>query len=556
VRWILLAALLLGFGLALPAACGGCVTPPLVLPGGLKFRDVSKLPYPPASQAVDLEVEPGHWLHGVFVPADEGAPVVLHLLESSGSFTPSLYSKSAGEMTVTVTLGQRPVVWELADLGLASLIVDYSGVGPSDGERDPATLARDAQAMYAEALRRAGGREDRVVVRGTSIGALAAAALLDAGRRPAALLLVAPVRAETAAGHFARAYHGTVLAFFITPWLKSGLDVDLVATVGAARMPLIAVTTPHDELLPPEEQEILHAAVNRAGGQWAALDAAAEPVAGGRFTLNGVTAFPKGDHFPLSYAARHLLATERTLLACLFPEAPHAEARVETLVARLDPDLQARFAPGSPERESLAAAVAGRLHDDASLAALVVLAGCTRGECRRFLDSARRVGEVQVLPLETWVGNRDREAALARLDLSDPAGRVPADLVVSVASQIQSVSEPGEWDDASWDLAHALDFARGAAVPGEDGRVARRTYHKGAFKSVRGLRLDELWDDSHNKGASDTETCRLLLRAILKGAGIDERVVTAPDGSHALEVREGETWRVLDPLLMLEPRDG
>src|SRR6185369_9584719 len=111
----------------------------------------------------EVEVEPGVRLRGVFVPSDPGAPVVLHLLESGGSVT-------------SVDFPYSGVVAQLSDLGYASLILDYRGVGESDGERSVDHLRPDALAMWGEALRRAGAADGAarcVVVRATSIGSVA-----------------------------------------------------------------------------------------------------------------------------------------------------------------------------------------------------------------------------------------------------------------------------------------------------------------------------------------------------------------------------------------------
>jgi pimeloyl-ACP methyl ester carboxylesterase len=551
---LLVAAGLVAAGLVAAAACGGCFTPPLVLPGGMDIRDVAKLPYPAASQAVDIEVAPGEFLHGVFVPADDGAPIVVHLLESSGSFTPSIYALTDGTTSVTMLTGGRQVVWELADLGLASLIVDYSGVGPSDGERDPATLARDAQAIYGEALRRADGHEDRLVLRGTSIGALAAASLLEAGRRPAALLLVAPVRAETVALHFAQVSHGALVAFLARPFVGRGIEVDLVRVLGGTDVPTLVIVARRDELLPADEQARLRAAVEGAGGEWATLEPGDATLAARRNTINGKSAFPAGDHFPLAYAARHLLAAERTLLARRFPAPPGARSRVERLLAELEPGLRERFPEGGPERVALDALLAGRLHDDPTLAALTVLAGCTPDECRVYLDGARRTGDAWTVGLEAWTDGLDRERCQQRLDLSDPAGRVPVGIVMSMAQKVRyATSDDEQWEDTQWDLEHTLAFARGAAVarPGAQ-RVARRIYRSKDSRWTQVVALEKDWTRLIDQGVAEDDACRLLLRALLKGAGIEERVIVGEDGAVRLEVRDGGNWRTLDPRLMLE----
>lgn len=74
-------------------------------------------------------------LRGFFVPADEGAPLVVHFAESGCSgFDGALF---------------RRHYEGLAHVGFASLAMDYRGVGASEGERAPTRLGEDAAASPA-----------------------------------------------------------------------------------------------------------------------------------------------------------------------------------------------------------------------------------------------------------------------------------------------------------------------------------------------------------------------------------------------------------------------
>jgi hypothetical protein len=65
---------------ALAALGAACVSPPALLPvpGGVDAAG-ALASMPPGTESVELEVEPGVHLRGFFVPARDGAPVVLHL---------------------------------------------------------------------------------------------------------------------------------------------------------------------------------------------------------------------------------------------------------------------------------------------------------------------------------------------------------------------------------------------------------------------------------------------------------------------------------------------
>ena len=550
-------ALLVGPGL------GGCFTPPLILPGGEPQRNFERLPYPKASEAVSIEVEPGVFLRGLFVPADEGAPIVVHLLESAGSFTPCTVSVAVGRMSMATRLTGRTVAWDLADRGLASLFVDYRGVGPSDGECDPRHLAGDAEAIYAEALRRAGGDESRLLLRGTSIGCLAAAHLLQAGRRPAAVVMIAPVRDETVVANYAYAYRNPVLAFVVTPWFRRGVGVDLERAMREAPVPALVITTDDDELLPPEEQALLRAAVAREGSACVVVGRGDPSLMRQSASIDGEDIELPGDHYWLAYAARRLLADERRLLGQMYPTLPDADVRAEALIARLPEDLRGQFPVGSAAREGLRAVTASRLYDDAGFAASLVLAGCTTAEAIEYLDTSRRSADTRGLPPAYWFGTRDRDATLAHLSLADPAGRVPVRVALQMAYQVQLMKDSDLFGGTTWELADVLAFARGAALPRQYGRSAQRQVPFTALGPAghygTSVELEQAWQAlTAEQSLSESDACRLILRALLKGADIDERVVTGADGRHRLEVREAgnSAWEAVDPLILLQAGDG
>jgi hypothetical protein len=90
--------------------------PPALFEAGPRVGDYSLEPFPAGTEKVSVELAGGERLRGVFVPSDPGAPVVLHLLESSGSITSPFWFAGYGSLLA-----------DLADLGFASLALDYRG---------------------------------------------------------------------------------------------------------------------------------------------------------------------------------------------------------------------------------------------------------------------------------------------------------------------------------------------------------------------------------------------------------------------------------------------
>jgi len=237
-----------------PLAGTACIVTPVVHRAG---RPELRLDHLPAgAEAIEVRSDDGTKLRGVFVPAAPVAPadgpaaVVLHLLPSSTSITSGVGRRGG-------LAGMRGMLETLASAGFASLVVDYRGVGASEGERTPRKLHEDARAMWVECLRRADGRADRVIVRAASIGTLAAAALLEAGARPAGVVMFAPIRAETIGRHGARRRKGAFLGALISPFLRRPLDVDLLEVVERLSVPGLIFVPADDHYLPEAEVALL-----------------------------------------------------------------------------------------------------------------------------------------------------------------------------------------------------------------------------------------------------------------------------------------------------------
>ena len=247
----------------------GSVIPPALLEAGYPQLDIASGGFPAETEHLELEVKRGINLRGVFVPAEhENAPIVGHLLESLGSVT---YG--------TQGLLGYPCLWSLRENGFSSLMVDYRGIGASDGQRSPRNMPVDAAAMYAEALRRTNGDESRIAVRALSLGTLAAATLCkdhatstrmeSLARRPAAVIMVAPVRAESVVGNWLGKYHGRIVKLFASMMnLRRPVKVNQVAVMAGLKAPLLIYAPEKDYALPPEEMTMLKASCAQAGGEW------------------------------------------------------------------------------------------------------------------------------------------------------------------------------------------------------------------------------------------------------------------------------------------------
>lgn len=238
----------------------GCFSPPVLQWYDQFPPDIEAAGYVEPYDVVELEVAPGTYLRGVHLPAGEGAPLVLHLL-GSGSSVVGTYHRHEG------VLRAPAVAASLRAAGYASLIVDYRGVGASDGERDPEHLAADVALMYAAAVALA-GTEQRVFVRSISIGTLPAGQLLAAGHSPAAVVLVAPVRNETVASHYAYENYPALLAFIGLLSYSLPIELDTNAALARADVPLLVLCPEVDLFLPGEERDELRAQLEGAGATW------------------------------------------------------------------------------------------------------------------------------------------------------------------------------------------------------------------------------------------------------------------------------------------------
>jgi hypothetical protein len=239
------------------ALAGACIAPPIIAPAGKPVLELSEAQCAMNAERVEVDVGDGEMLRGIFVPGMPGRPLVLHFLGSQMSITSGI--EFAG-----IVYDLDPLFEQLARNGWASLVLDYRGVGASDGTRDARHLSDDAWTAWNEAVRRAGGNPSRVYISGVSIGTLAVASLLQRGVEPGMVALAAPVRAETVARNWMAAHYGSIAAALVAPLLRKPVDIDLVAALERARCSLYVVTAAHDELLPMAERQLVAAAVRNS----------------------------------------------------------------------------------------------------------------------------------------------------------------------------------------------------------------------------------------------------------------------------------------------------
>lgn len=468
-------------GLACVASLGGCATPPAAPTVRPIVLDVER--YPPGAELVDIPTTSGAALRAVFIPGEPGAPLVLHFVEAPEV----LAAGASGPWGL-------PLTWHLRDLGLGVLVVDaFQATTP---------VAENAEAAYAEALRRAGS-EANVVVRGASVGTLPIAHVLEAGRNPAVVVLGAPVRATTFAEHVGKS-DGDALVWMVPALMRRFGDADLATALRAYRGRKLAYVTAADDLLDASEREAITEAVQGRHGR-VVLDVQAS-------------------HVQVTLRMHALLGAEHALYATAFP------GRV-----LLAGDLFQRRVIDSPAlAEPLAAALE---RSDAFEEGLVL----------RWL---RR------LP-PTFAESMPPEALRAMLDFGDPLGRLDAreldwmgDVVAEVrADWAAALSTPG---------AKARPFPEALFLHIADHELDRRTRytirHAWSQEPIEEVAWDlvdgpQPWGAPARLNLDANNSRRQLVRIALKAAGIPDRVGFDAYATPHIEVFEDGVWRTLDPEL-------
>ncbi|GJM21723.1 MAG: hypothetical protein DHS20C15_16380 [Planctomycetota bacterium] len=525
------------------------IDPPLVMWTERPMHERPDTTLLPEAEVVEL-ASGGRTLHGYFVPSDPGAPLVLHLMGSGLSvLDPGWGLQSEDGFSVgwsSLSTGVR----RLAEAGFASLAIDYTGVGRSEGSRSTAEFRADMRVMWEEALRRSDGNASRVLIRGTSLGALGAGVLLAEGARPQALLLHMPVLGETVVDHFAEGYLPAPLPALLTPLLAPEPLVDLRDVLRKSGVPTHLFLERGDELLPEQEAD--------------ALSEAAFAVSGSSITWSEVSTNWMFGFFEEIDFAHHTVASMLSgvvsdgELALLRDHgaAPNARWRVESALDRAAPELREHFVAhaGATHRAHLERLCGERLlaHPDLLLAAAL----------------ARTDPQVVVLLDNAWPSSlpgflRGKTPAqqVALLDLHDPSGELPGDLFVQLASELwgprntlnRALTELRlQHARALWSgLDHPSHGFRAPFVQGSD--AAGQLTGLGSPRAI----LNRLWErvrepscrlhaEAEPRAHTEPALARRAQRVVLKACGIPDRVVDPSSVSSAVQAFDKGSWHDVD----------
>lgn len=485
--------------LLLAGCLGSCLAPPVMMPAPALSPERALAEYPPGTRLVELGGEGERTLRGVFVPAGEGAPVVLHLLGASQS-------------PASLALPLDPATRDLVDLGFASLILDYGGVGTSGGEPDADALGDDALRMWREAVRLAGGRPERVLVRATSLGTIATALALRAGARPAAVMLVAPVFPGTVVRRFARDNYGVLAGWLAGVLYRPVARVDVLAELEASGAPLCAVLFEGDTWAGAGQRNALHElTAARTPHQWTVLP---------------------GDHMGGVVYAAALVEGELDFVASLQEPEPTPQRTLGELLDEVGPEARAAWA-ASPQAAPRLQRLSTRFR---TVPAEHLLAAALEH------DDVQEAGDlVRMLRVAA-----PKHSSFAQLRaLYSTAGSPRGELIGAVLrfhSNGGDMLRRGTFEDLSgWDRASTI----GENV-GRLSRAAPRLERR--MRAVNGSATARMtWDaaDVAEATGSDEEFRLVIARAALKAAGIADRLVSDGQGRVRLEWLDGASWRPL-----------
>ncbi len=585
----------------LSCVCLGCWTPPALPAAG--WGDLDLIDYPPGAERVEIVVADDRTLVGAFVPAGDGAPLVVVLpgaAESAtlgcrhdlrlrppgsasassagqgdgartqvGGFGMSMHAQEPHTLFVHAELGwpaapfrrrvgftafgvdladelegrELPLSWslvdELADLGFSTLIVDYGGIGASTGERTPALLAQDTRAIWDAALERVNGESHRIVLRGTSLGTVAVATLLEGGARPGGVVLVAPVRGETVVGHFARWTDRPWTERLALPFLSSVTDADLVSAIEDFGGPLHVVVPEVDALLPAEERALLQAAGTRPAATWAV--------------------FERG-HESLALAGHALLPGERDLYARADQEPIVTSARLDQALA-VDGVARTSLADSdSPSHAGLGELLATRATLSPAVAAALAL------EAQGFERAERIAPWLLRVPASRFEG-LDLVAAQALLDLDDPDGGFDSNGIAALATLL-SRTDPAALPALTEAMDHVFGsgLSVGMTMSGLSSQVKQVVDGETVFAvdfERHGVRIDQPaalaaylvglalraeTEEFHAEHPGPTRLStevarRRAVRRLLFGLGVPNRI----DGEGRLEAWREGTWSTVWP---------
>ena len=487
------------------------------------------------AERIEIEGPEGARLRGLFVRADRDAPIVLHLLESGGSVSAEEDRWAGGN--------PGEVVYALADLGFASLLIDYRGVGASGGTRRTDHIAEDVHAMWREALRRASGEGGRVYVRATSIGTVGAMILLRDGVRPAGLALIAPVEASTVAGHFAGAIYGR-LASGIARWTLRPVadDVDLSTQFARSEAPLFVAAGSEDELWPSNEQAAVRSLVANRRGCFADEHSFRQRI----LVPGDAPRSPILHHISFTVHSKEELSDAERSFWKERGGAIDVAARVARVLGGISPAMRDHFGSDVGARQRLERLAAAHFGEDPRVLAFLACCRADGPGVRFFINDSR-------FRPPAWLERLGDASWLEALTFDDPAGDLSGELTLHAfrffhgGATYEQVADPAS-------VATVLDRARGVAADGITcaSRWWRGSGPDGAGTSGEDLR-GQLWIPlTAASRLTKNDAARQFVRILLHGAGIADRVTVAVDGTTTLVARDGERWVVVDPSIVFE----
>jgi hypothetical protein len=482
--------------LALALGACACFTPPAVVEVRGLERSALLDDYPAGTELVQIDTPHGS-LHGFFVPAGANAPIVVHLLGSGASVVSPFGTPVAA-------------AFALSGLGLASLLVDYAGVGASSGERSVDHLALDARAAWEAALARAGGDAGRVHVRATSIGTLATAELLAAGVRPGSIVLIAPVMPGSALPRGAAALYGDPLGVVAELLFRPITRVSLLDVLPAGPSPTLVFEPKSEEFAWDREISAMRVATEQGGGTWRVLE---------------------GDHIGIALLANDLLPGETAWWIARADVARRAAGRA-ALLERLDPADRAHFGPGSAAEQRLDA-LAGfarlRPAKDVAAAALAI-----RDPRLAILTLRLESGQHAGLDFAQVVECFSPTAPIRPIDADEIA--VYSVLFRDLRRGGRLDRDPALWWKYGEASAHGGRLAFAYSIPGPDDT----SYDLRATISPPAVPASD--DD-----VAREDDVRRAVQALLRGAGVPHRARRDPDGGWRLEVLVDGGWVEIGP---------
>lgn len=484
--------------------CGACFAPPAVL--SAERGDLAKLvrELPAGTRAVEIPAEDGALLRGVFVPAGPGAPICVHLPGATDTVAARHYP-------------QHHLLRELNELGVASLMLDYRGVGVSDGGRHVDHLRGDALALWNEALRRADGDAGRVALRATSLGTIATAELLSVGVRPAGIVLIAPVFPDTVVEHYARVEHGWYGPPLAKLLFRAVSDVDVIAQLSAAGVPVLARASDGDHFIGDDER--------------AALRACVEQLPRSRWAVE------TGGHYFSALQGRGVPAAELEFWRTTIGTRVDETTRFFHWRLQLDEAGWNRLS-ASPEALARFRELATyKLYGDPARFAAAALEFPTTELARRFLTAFA----ITALPMQ-WPQHASVDEWCRMLSSADPAGDLSDEWWIETLEHLASTrrgrSIVAFQPDVGVIAAHVdawhphgkLDFEFTYEAGGESG----------SFLFDVGARADAL-----SERLAPVDVRRHMLREYLRALDVPARLANAADGTPLVECWVMGEWKVV-----------